>query len=436
MPYNFGVINFGAFSKRLQWLKGPEGQAYQAGKVPIDVAWDNNVQEFSDNMQGTGAIATFKSCNASNQFEITGGHALIDNSLTVNGLAVPATPTAVVNGTTGATTYTYRVVGRAGNLMAPSATVSKTTGNATLSAINSITITLVPAPGFLTYDIYRTAGGATQGMIGTVNAALGNNVSAPTLTFTDTGLRADGSTAPTANTTGSFTGDVNVFGNIVVNPLATPATPLITPQGTTGAATWTYKIVARAGNYATAGGHTAASSAGSTTTGNATLTSVNSNLISWQPVAGAVSYDIYRTAVGTSPTTTGLIGSTVGRTFTDTGLAGDSGTAPTTNTTGTLTQGTGGFTSGVVTNYIATETGANNAIAGTLTGVTLAAGLQVVIKLAHTLQAGANTFNLNAGGAVAIKSHFNSANNLGTAYAATGVITVLYDGTSWLDMSE
>lgn len=87
-------------------------------------------------------------------------------------------------------------------------------------------------------------------------------------------------------------------------------------------------------------------------------------------------------------------------------------------------------------NYIATEGGANNAITGTLTGVSLAAGLRVTVQLAHTLQAGANTFALNGGSAVAIKSSRNVANNIATAYAATGTITLLYDGTRWVDVSQ
>lgn len=87
-------------------------------------------------------------------------------------------------------------------------------------------------------------------------------------------------------------------------------------------------------------------------------------------------------------------------------------------------------------NYIASETGANNAIAGTLTGVTLGAGLTVTVQLAHTLQAGANTFNLNGGGALNIKSSRNAANDIGTAYAATGQITLRYDGTQWVDISQ
>lgn len=87
-------------------------------------------------------------------------------------------------------------------------------------------------------------------------------------------------------------------------------------------------------------------------------------------------------------------------------------------------------------NYIATESGANNAIIGDLTGVPTIAGVTITIKLAHTLQAGANTFNFNSGGAVNIKSSRNTANNIGTAYAATGIVTLTYDGAVWLDVSQ
>lgn len=104
------------------------------------------------------------------------------------------------------------------------------------------------------------------------------------------------------------------------------------------------------------------------------------------------------------------------------------------NTSGNIFDGPVTFLAG--NNYIATETGANNAIAGALPGVVLAAGLMVKVKLAHTLQAGANTFNLNAGGAVGIKSHFNIANNIATAYAATGLIELIYDGSEWLDTAQ
>lgn len=92
-------------------------------------------------------------------------------------------------------------------------------------------------------------------------------------------------------------------------------------------------------------------------------------------------------------------------------------------------------------NYQGTEGGANNAITCNLVdaagnNITLAAGLKIAIKLAHTLQAGANTLALNGGSTKAILSHRNTANNIGTAYAVGGVIELLYDGTQWQDLSQ
>jgi hypothetical protein len=92
-------------------------------------------------------------------------------------------------------------------------------------------------------------------------------------------------------------------------------------------------------------------------------------------------------------------------------------------------------------NYIASETGANNAIVAALldaggVAVPLAAGVKVSILLAHTLQAGANTLNFNGAGVKNIKSSRNPANNIGTAYAVGGLFTAVYDGTQFLDVSQ
>jgi hypothetical protein len=115
--------------------------------------------------------------------------------------------------------------------------------------------------------------------------------------------------------------------------LSTPAAPTITPQGTTGASTWTYKVEALNKDQTSI-----ASAAGSTTTGNATLSSTNFNRITWVAITGASAYRIYRTAVATSPTTTGVI-AIVGASalqFDDTGVAGDLAAAPSVATGGTF----------------------------------------------------------------------------------------------------
>lgn len=91
-------------------------------------------------------------------------------------------------------------------------------------------------------------------------------------------------------------------------------------------------------------------------------------------------------------------------------------------------------------NYINSESGAANAIAGALTdsggnNMALNLGLRVCVNLSHSLQAGANTFSLN-GTAKPIRSHFNPAANIASAYAAGAQWCGIYDGTSWQDVSQ
>ena len=112
--------------------------------------------------------------------------------------------------------------------------------------------------------------------------------------------------------------------------LDSPGSLTVTPIGTTGATTWTYKLIA-----INAVGTTEAGAASSTTTGNTTLSASNYNKLTWTAVPDATGYWIYRTVAGSSPTTTGriaILGAVV--TYNDIGAAGDSTTAATTNTTG------------------------------------------------------------------------------------------------------
>ncbi|HSX36540.1 MAG TPA: hypothetical protein VLG13_00225, partial [Patescibacteria group bacterium] len=75
-----------------------------------------------------------------------------------------------------------------------------------------------------------------------------------------------------------------IQGGLTINGISTPASPTVTTNGTTGAQTWGYKVVA----INAAGGSTPASAQGTTTSGNgvSTLTSSNYQAISWTPVAG------------------------------------------------------------------------------------------------------------------------------------------------------
>ena len=93
---------------------------------------------------------------------------------------------------------------------------------------------------------------------------------------------------------------------------------------------------------------------------------------------------------------------------------------------------------------VAEETGssANNALVAQLfdaSGAQMAVqgGLRITLPLdSHTLQAGANTLDLNGAGAASIKSHFNIASDIGTAYAVGSILDLVFDGTVWQDMSQ
>lgn len=100
------------------------------------------------------------------------------------------------------------------------------------------------------------------------------------------------------------------------------------------------------------------------------------------------------------------------------------------------------LTAGTTENWIATQGGSNNAITLTLTdsngvAVPLVNGLRLTFRLStNTLQAGANTIVFNGSSAKDLKSSRNPANNIGTAYAAGGMVSVMYDGVRFMDLSQ
>jgi hypothetical protein len=136
---------------------------------------------------------------------------------------------------------------------------------------------------------------------------------------------------------------LQVNGSVNVVALATPGTPTVTPTGTTGSTSYSYAIVAKQND----GSYTVAGAAGSTSTGNATLSGTNYNAISWSAVTNAASYDVYRTVGGAAQ---GRIATSITTTtLNDTGLTA-SGSVPTTATTGGMTcSGTATLQSGLNT---------------------------------------------------------------------------------------
>ncbi len=133
-------------------------------------------------------------------------------------------------------------------------------------------------------------------------------------------------------------GGANLQGSTIlsggINSLSVPGAPTVTPTGSTSnGITYSYTITA-VNAY---GAETTASTAGTTNLGYNTLTTSAYNQLSWSAVAGATTYNIYRTVSGGSPSSTGLIGNTSATSFSDFGMLANGINSPTVNATGQLT---------------------------------------------------------------------------------------------------
>jgi hypothetical protein len=118
-------------------------------------------------------------------------------------------------GTAGSTTYTYVIVARGGcGTSAASGNGTTTTGNSSLSSTNYNVIHLDSTAGAWGIDVYRTVGGASQGKIGTALATDYDGGGTSFLTFNDTGLTGDATTAPTVNNSGCVQLPSVVFANL------------------------------------------------------------------------------------------------------------------------------------------------------------------------------------------------------------------------------
>jgi len=105
-------------------------------------------------------------------------------------LDTPGTPTVTPQGTSGSTAYSYRIVAMDALMSTAAGTAgSTTTGHATPNTTNFNRVAWAAVTNATGYKVYRTAGGATQGLIQTLR-------SGQTLTLDDTGLTGDGTAAP------------------------------------------------------------------------------------------------------------------------------------------------------------------------------------------------------------------------------------------------
>lgn len=316
-----------SFSKEVAvkapWFKRLEGALF--GGPTADIAQDNGFQNYV--FDPAGNVIPFLSPAGSSR-----GKTILNNpnGSSFRGTALnPAAPTVTPTGGS-ASTWTYLIVARASNATsAGSATGTTAAGAATLTQSAYNTITWAAVAGAISYDIYRTVAATAP----TTTGKIGNVLATSTLSFTDTGVAGDGTTAPTVNTMGAV--DIPLSYDINVIGLATPQGVTVTPFGTVGVSSVSYIVSA-----VTDAGTQNPAAAITTTTANASLTAANGNTVAWKAVPGAASYNIFRSAGGASQ---GLIGnvtatSSLSLSFSDTGIVATTATV-TVNNTGQILYG-------------------------------------------------------------------------------------------------
>jgi hypothetical protein len=165
--------------------------------------------------------------------------------------------TVTAQGVTGSTTCSYIVAALSVAGMAPSAAISVTTGNAAQTAANFNQITWGAVPNALGYAVYRTAGGASQGLIALVppsalqRPAVGNfGYGASYFQINDTGIVATAASAngPTANTTGCLQLPAPIFSASPIMDGPLPATLSTAGAQTLTVAQMVAPILVRSGN--------------------------------------------------------------------------------------------------------------------------------------------------------------------------------------------
>jgi hypothetical protein len=112
-------------------------------------------------------------------------------------------------------------------------------------------------------------------------------------------------------------------GNLRLEKLADPTSPTVVPQGTTGVTSYVYYVVAE--DYE--GKRTSVSPATTIGNGNAVLSGINFNRITWSTIAGAKQYRVLKGNTAT------LVGTTTGTQFDDTGQSTSIFSPPTRNET-------------------------------------------------------------------------------------------------------
>lgn len=195
-------------------------------------------------------------------------------------ISTPAAPTITTSGIAGSTTYTYIVtaVTEYGETVA-SSSGSTATGNATLASTNKNKISWTAVTGAMGYNVYRTVGGATTGKITSVPFEYGTYIY-------DTGIAADGTTAPVSTTAYSAhnttISSVNSSGvAILSSPAVTSRNPATFRYGTDDTAA--IQLALNGGNAIITGPQTGTSFIHGTTSGGAILTVYSNTKIALSP---------------------------------------------------------------------------------------------------------------------------------------------------------
>jgi parallel beta-helix repeat protein len=161
---------------------------------------------FGNQTDASGNLITRSSAGIALNTTTTVSSLSLQGGMTNTQLPTPAQPTVARVGTSGSTTYGYRVTALDGTgETLPSTERTITNANATLTGAAYNTISWVIIPGAVQYKVYRTTSGGTPsstGLIGTVAGGV--------TTFSDTGIAAT-TAVPAVNTTGGM----SIAGNLV-----------------------------------------------------------------------------------------------------------------------------------------------------------------------------------------------------------------------------
>lgn len=149
-------------------------------------------------LAGTGAIPTTvrqPSNGIATDLEVFDLHTgknlgvVLGNSITLASEITAPTPLLTVGGTTGSTSYSYRIgYLTTGGAVQLGPIVTATTGNATLTGTNKITITAANVDGASTVYIYRVASAGTPSTVGKIGTQYPGTSG---VSFEDTGLAGD-----------------------------------------------------------------------------------------------------------------------------------------------------------------------------------------------------------------------------------------------------